>query len=138
VASHINIQQEIVINKLAVLDGLIATVEKINDNKMGPLWHPDNIRLLNNFIDQMKSLDKDGPAAANNNRIANLDIKTKLSFDIFRRKLLKAKQLIAIYMAKIEGSKSLLQDEISRINKAKLIRGYRFRSQSSESAGQLC
>jgi hypothetical protein len=136
--SDITYRQNILVQKLTALDGLICAIEKINDNRMGDPWSRENIGLVNSYIDRMKSLDDELPPSTINVMADSSDTDIRLLVDQMKQKLLRARQLISIYIAKIEGSKSLVQDKIGRINKARLIRGYRFRNNYHESAGQLC
>jgi hypothetical protein len=118
-----------------VLDTLITDLEKIVDSKNGPLWHPNNRQRVETAISRLKLLDHEWRASKPG--VGNQTIVGRQHL-LIRRKMSRVQQLISQYMLILEGSKSLVKEEIGRINKAKLIKGYRFKNSYRISSGQLC
>jgi hypothetical protein len=119
----------------AVLDNLTASLELIVDNKNGPLWHSKNRQIVENAVARLKLLDQEWQTAKSKHEvIASVDQRHQL----IRQKITRVQQLISQYMILLEGSKSLVKGEIGRINKAKSIKGYRFKNCYRISSGQLC
>jgi hypothetical protein len=112
------------------LDCFISTLENIVDNKMGPLWHDKNRQLVRDGVSRLKLLDKEWRRLKHDSEEHQLKL--------INTKIARVQQLISQYMMLLEGSKSLVKEEIGRINKAKLIRGYRFGELIRVSSGQLC
>jgi hypothetical protein len=118
-----------------ILDNLTASLELIIDNKNGPLWQPKNRQIVDDAMAQLKLLDQEWQSAKYQHEvITSVDHQHRM----VRQKIARVQQLISTYIMLLEGSKSLVNGEIGRINKAKLIRGYQFRRSYQQSAGQLC
>jgi hypothetical protein len=119
----------------AVLDNLTTSLELIVDNKNGPLWHSKNREIVEDAVARLKLLDQEWQIAKSKHEvIASVDRRHQL----IRQKIARVQQLISQYMILLEGSKSLVKGEIGRINKAKSIKGYRFKNCYRISSGQLC
>lgn len=112
------------------LDGFISNLEDIVGNKMGPLWHEKNRQSLKDGAARLKLFQEDWRQLKDNPD--NHQIR------LIHKKVSRIQQLISQYIMILEGSRSLVQEEISKINKAILIRGYRFRNNVPVSGGQLC
>jgi hypothetical protein len=112
------------------LDGFIRNLEDIVGNKMGPLWHEKNRQFVKDGAARLKLFQEDWRRLKNNPD--NHQIR------LIHKKVSRVQQLISQYIMILEGSRSLVQEEISKINKAVMIRGYRFRNYVPVSGGQLC
>ncbi len=116
--------------EILFLDGFISRLEDIVGNKMGPLWHEKNRQFVKDGAARLKLLQNDWGRFKDNPD--NYQIR------LIHKKVSRVQQLISQYIMILEGSRSLVQEEISRINKAVSIRGYRFRNHVPVSGGQLC
>jgi hypothetical protein len=122
-------------NGQIILDNLIVNLEKIVENKRGPLWHSKNRGFVLESTAKLELLDREWravePGISNQANISK-------RHQIIRQKISRVQQLISQYIILLEGSKSLIKGEIGRINKAKSIKGYRFKNCYRISGGQLC
>lgn len=112
------------------LDDFINNLENIVGNKMGPLWNDKNRQSVKDGAARLKLFEKEWRRHKNDSD----DNQTRLIY----KKISRVQQLISQYIMLLEGSRSLVKEEISRINKATLIRGYRFRDYVRVPGGQLC
>lgn len=112
------------------LDAFISNLEDIISNKNGPLWHDKNRKSVKDGAARLKLFQEDWRRLKDNPD--NHQIR------LIHKKVSRVQQLISQYIMILEGSRSLVYEEISRINKAGLLRGYRFKDIASVSGGQLC
>jgi hypothetical protein len=112
------------------LDSFINDLENIVNNKMGPLWQSKNTRTVKTGVARLMLIEKEWRRA--DGSLNNYQTR------FIEKKLSRVRQLISQYIMILEGSLSIVREEISRINKAKKIRGYRFKDSVRVSGGQLC